>query len=104
MTGLKTYFCTILTGGLLLTAAAATELVVCQKVSSTVGSYSSGGKQLAEIPVGKHPHEMAFSPDRRYLYVSENGILWMTGPGEGGNTISIVGVAKRAKVGVVELV
>jgi len=100
---MKTYFRTILASGLLLTSAAAAELVVGQKVSGTVGFYSSGRNQLAEIPVGNHPHELAFSPGRRYLYVSDNGILWMTEPGEGGNTISIIDVVKRAKTGVIDL-
>jgi YVTN family beta-propeller protein len=46
---------------------------------------------------------MAFSPDRRFLYVSDNGMLWMTDQGDGGNTISIIEVATRKKAGVIDL-
>ena len=35
--------------------------------------------------------------------VADNGILWMTNPGEGGNTISIIDVKSRTKAGVIDL-
>ncbi|MGO9969021.1 MAG: YncE family protein [Bryobacteraceae bacterium] len=53
--------------------------------------------------MGRYPHEMAFSPDRRLLYVTDNGMLWMTDPGEGGNSISIIDVRSRKKIGVIDL-
>jgi len=37
------------------------------------------------------------------LYVSDYGILWRTDPGEGGNTISIIDLGRRERVGVIEL-
>jgi YVTN family beta-propeller protein len=53
--------------------------------------------------VGKHPHEILFSADGKRAYVSDNGILWMTNPGEGGNTISIIDLQTRQRSGVIDL-
>ncbi len=79
------------------------DLVVVEKVSNSVGFYTSEGQRVAGVPVGKHPHEMVFSPDGRLLYVSDNGILWMTYAGEGGNTISIIDLEQRKRTGVIDL-
>ena len=78
-------------------------LAVVEKVSGSVGFYSAEGKHLAEVQVGKYPHEMVLSADKRLLYVTDNGMVWMTDAGEGGNTISIVDVASRKKIGVIDL-
>ena len=74
-----------------------------EKVAGQVGFYAADGQRIAGVPVGVHPHEIVLSPDRRFAYVSDNGILWMTEPGEGGNTISIIDIQKRAKAGVISL-
>jgi YVTN family beta-propeller protein len=58
---------------------------------------------LSDIKVGVHPHEMAFSLDRRFLYVTDNGMVWMTDKGEGHNTISIIDLTSRSKAGVIDL-
>jgi DNA-binding beta-propeller fold protein YncE len=78
-------------------------LVVVEKISGSVGFYTAEGRRIGGVKVGVHPHEIILSPDRRYAYVSDNGILWMTNPGEGGNTISIVDVKSMKKAGVVSL-
>lgn len=78
-------------------------LAVVEKVAGAVGFYTSDGKRVAGAQVGKHPHEIVFSPDRKQLYISDNGILWMTEPGEGGNTISIIDVATMKRTGVIDL-
>lgn len=83
--------------------ASAEGLAVVQKIAGTVGFYTTEGKLVGEVKVGTHPHEGILSPDKRYLYVTDNGILWMTNPGEGGNTISIIDVAGRKKAGVIDL-
>ena len=77
--------------------------MVVEKVSNSVGFYTSQGQRVAGVPVGKHPHEMVFSPDGRLLYVSDNGILWMTYAGEGGNTVSIIDLQQRKRTGVIDL-
>jgi YVTN family beta-propeller protein len=79
------------------------RLVAVEKLSGGVGFYDLQGRRAAEAQAGRHPHEMAFSPDRRFLYVTDNGIVWMTDPGDGDNTISIIDVAERRRVGTIDL-
>jgi YVTN family beta-propeller protein len=79
------------------------DLAVVQKIAGSVGFYTWDGKRVGEVKVGTHPHEAVLSADKRLLYVTDNGILWMTYKGEGGNTISIVDVKARQKVGVIDL-
>jgi YVTN family beta-propeller protein len=78
-------------------------IAVVEKKAGKVGFYDAGGKRLGEVKVGNFPHETAFSPDGKLLYVTDNGLLWLTDPGEGVNTISIIDVATRKKVGVIDL-
>ena len=80
-----------------------TTLAVVEKKAGKVGFYSDEGQRLGEVQVGAYPHEMVFSPDRRLLYVTDNGMLWMTDKGAGGNTISIIDVKTRQKAGVIDL-
>lgn len=89
--------------GPLIALAQQADLAVVQKISGTVGFYSNDGNLLGQVQVGKHPHEAVLSPDGKLLYVTNNGILWMTDPGEGGNTISIVDVTARKVVGSIDL-
>lgn len=90
-----------------ITASAAlagdAAFAVVQKLSGTVGFYDAAGKHLADVKVGAHPHEMALSPDRKTLYVSDNGMVWMTDPGDGENTVSVVDVPSRKRVAVIDL-
>ncbi|MFN0166534.1 MAG: YncE family protein [Bryobacteraceae bacterium] len=78
-------------------------LAVVEKVAGAVGFYTADGKRIAGVKVGTHPHEIVFSADKRYAYVTDNGILWMTEAGEGGNTISIIDLENRKKAGVIDL-
>jgi len=78
-------------------------LLVLHKGGHSLGFYSTEGKLLTTVPVGKHPHEMILSPDGRLLYISDNGTMRIEEAGVGGNTISIVDVAARQKVGEVSL-
>ncbi len=97
---------TIILPGLLLAVAAHAQrpvLAIVEKIAGQVGFYSADGKRVGGVAVGKHPHEVVLSADKRYLYVSDNGILWMTEAGEGGNTISIIDAASRKKAGVIDL-
>ena len=43
------------------------------------------------------------SRDGRYAYVSDNGVLWMDYDGPGGNTVSIIDVEARRRVGTIPL-
>ena len=79
------------------------QLAVVEKIAGRVSFYTADGRRISEVPVGQYPHEIIQSPDRRTLYVTDNGVLWMTNPGEGGNTISILDVAARQRAGVIDL-
>src|SRR5688572_32608846 len=57
----------------------------------------------SDLKIGEHPHEIVVAPDNRTAYVSDNGILRMQYAGEGGNTISIVDLKDRKKIGVIDL-
>jgi YVTN family beta-propeller protein len=81
--------------------AADPVLVVVEKKASQVGFYTAAGERVGGVAVGETPHEMVLDPDGRHLYVSDNGILWMSYKGPGGNTISIVDIKERKKVGVI---
>lgn len=78
-------------------------MAVVEKKAGMLAFYSADGKRVSEVRVGSFPHEAVFSLDRRFLYVTDNGLLWMTDKGEGVNTISIVDVATRKKAGVIDL-
>lgn len=92
-------------GMLALAAALAAEPVYLAllKGSNALTYFSPTGKVLATVPVGQHPHEMAFSPDGKYLYTTDNGVMRIEHAGKGGNTISIIDVAARRRIGVVDL-
>ena len=79
------------------------SLVVVEKKANQLGFYASDGTRLAGVPVGETPHEMVLGPDGRYLYVSDNGVLWMDYDGPGGNTVSIVDLETRSKTGEISL-
>jgi len=78
-------------------------LAVVEKLSGWVGFYTAEGKRVGGVQVSGHPHEIILSPDRRSLYVTDNGVVWLTDAGEGGNTVSIVDVESRKKIGVIDL-
>ncbi|MDA0204416.1 MAG: YncE family protein [Acidobacteria bacterium] len=84
-------------------AEAVAALVVVEKKANQVGFYASDGTRLAGVSVGETPHEMVLDADGRHLYVSDNGVLWMDYDGPGGNTVSIVDLETRSKVGEISL-
>lgn len=79
------------------------NLAIVEKKAGQVGFYSADGRRLGGVAVGQYPHEIILSPDRKLAYVSDNGVLWMTNPGEGGNTISVIDLASRKRVAVIDL-
>jgi YVTN family beta-propeller protein len=86
-----------------LFAAGPAAFAIVEKIAGQVGFYTAEGRRLAGVKVGEHPHEIVTSPDGKYLYISDNGILWMTYAGAGGNTISIIDRAKQTKAAVISL-
>lgn len=73
------------------------------KGSSALVYLNSSGKVLSSVSVGQHPHELAFSLDKKYLYTTDNGIMRIEHAGKGGNTVSIIDVAGRRKIGDIPL-
>ena len=71
-------------------------LAIIEKVAGAVGFYTEDGRLLAQVKVGSFPHEAALKDGR--LYVSDNGVLWMTEDRMGTNTISVVDVGAMKKV------
>jgi YVTN family beta-propeller protein len=78
-------------------------LAVVEKVAGFVGFYDADGRRVGAVKVGSFPHEAVLSADGRELYVSDNGVLWMTEEGEGGNTISVVDARAMKRVAVIDL-
>ena len=83
--------------------AAQPDLLVVEKKNNSVGFYTSAGQRVGEVLVGETPHEVALSRDGRLAYVSDNGVLWMDYEGPGGNTISIIDLQLRRRVGTLPL-
>jgi YVTN family beta-propeller protein len=88
---------------LTITLHAQPGVAVVEKIAGKVAFYSSTGERTSEVKVGTYPHEIVRSLDGKSLYVTDNGILWMQYAGKGGNTISIIDIATRAKTGVIDL-
>lgn len=82
---------------------AANPYLAVFKGTSALGYMTSDGKVTDTVPVGEHPHEMVFSPDRKLVYITDNGMMRMEHPGAGGNTVSIVDVAQKRRIGVIPL-
>jgi YVTN family beta-propeller protein len=78
-------------------------LAIVEKKAGALGFYSPEGKRLSGVKLGEHPHEIVVAGDARTAYISDNGILWMQYAGEGGNTISVVDLKARTKLGVIDL-
>lgn len=79
------------------------ELAVLFKGTAALAFVNKEGKVLAQAPVTAHPHEMAFSPDGRYLFTTDNGTMTIEQAGTGGNFVSIIDVKARKKVGEINL-
>ena len=93
----------VATGLLLAGVMSAAELVIVEKGTGQVGFYSLAGKVLREVPIGGHPHELAVSPDGRYGFTTDNGVMLMTEKTDGGNTVTMVDLRERRKVAAIDL-
>ncbi len=86
-----------------LLVAADPLLLVLHKAESTLGFYTLEGRLLARVPTGRHPHEMAVSPDGRLVFITDNGTMRIEEPGAGGNTVSVVDVSARKRIAEISL-
>lgn len=73
--------------------------IVLHKGDSSLGFYSADGKLEKKVAVNAHPHEMVRSADGKLLYTTDNGTMRIEQSGAGGNTISIIDITVREKVG-----
>jgi DNA-binding beta-propeller fold protein YncE len=89
--------------GLVAGAAPPAYLAIVEKVAGAVAFYSEAGQQLGRVTVGPFPHEAVLSRDGGLLYVSVNGVLWMTEDKPGNNTIAVVDVRAMRKVRDIDL-
>lgn len=89
--------------GAAVAAAQSPYVAIIEKAAGAVAFYSDQGKPLAQVKTGSFPHEGVLSPDGRLLYVSDNGVLWMTEDKLGTNAISIIDVRAMKKVADIDL-
>jgi YVTN family beta-propeller protein len=88
---------------LLFLLAADPFVIVLHKGGSSLGFYTPEGKHLSSVAVGRHPHEFVLAEGGRIAYMTDNGTIFIEQPGTGGNTVSIVDLAARRKVGEISL-
>jgi YVTN family beta-propeller protein len=81
----------------------AAAYLILHKAGSALGFYDQSGRLIDTVPVGTHPHEMVLAPDGRHVYIADNGVMLLTESGTGGNTVSIVDIIKRKRVGTISL-
>jgi len=77
--------------------------VVGEKAAGSIGFYDAEFHRIGGAKVGTHPHEIALSPDRKTLYVADNGVMWMTETSAGDNTVSIVDIASMKRTATIDL-
>lgn len=90
-----------------MAAGAASELrpyiAVVEKVAGAVDFYTEDGRRLGRVQAGAFPHEAVLSRDGHWLYVSNNGVLWMTEDKLGTNSIAVIDVRSMKKVRDIDL-
>jgi YVTN family beta-propeller protein len=77
--------------------------VIGEKASGSIGFYDAEFHRIGDAKVGSHPHEIALSPDRKTLYVADNGVMWMTETSAGDNTVSIIDIASMKRTATIDL-
>jgi len=78
-------------------------VVVVQKGDHSLGYYDfETGAELARVAIDPFPHEFTVSPDGRLAYSAHFGVALAEDEGPGGNTISIVDIAARRRIGTVD--
>lgn len=71
-------------------------LALVQKSDHSLGFYClADGAELARVPLARHPHECALSPDGKTICVSEYGVQNSGAADAGGDTVAVVDVAAR---------
>ncbi|MBI4841891.1 MAG: hypothetical protein HY803_12615 [candidate division NC10 bacterium] len=77
-------------------------IVVVQKGDHSLGYYDfETGAELDRVPIDPFPHEFAISPDGRLAYMAHFGVALAEDEGPGGNTVSVVDIQARRRVGTI---
>jgi YVTN family beta-propeller protein len=86
-------------------ARAQPTVLVLHKWSEDLGAYdaATGKPRGGRVRIGSIPHEMVLSRDQKRLYVTNYGVKRYTETASGGNTVSIVDLAKGEKIGEISL-
>ena len=77
--------------------------VIGEKLAGSIGFYDAQFHRIGGAKVGTHPHELALTPDKKTLYVADNGVMWMTETSPGDNTVSIVDMASMKRTATINL-
>ncbi len=78
-------------------------ILLVQKSDHSLGYYDfETGAELGRVAVDPFPHEFTLSPDGRRAYLANFGVALAEHPGPGGNTVSVVDVAARQRVGTID--
>jgi DNA-binding beta-propeller fold protein YncE len=86
-----------------LASAQRAAFVVGEKAAGSIGFYDAEFHRIGGAKVGNHPHEIALTPDKKTLYVADNGVMWMTETGPGENTVSVVDIESRKRTATIDL-
>jgi YVTN family beta-propeller protein len=77
-------------------------IVVVQKGDHSLGYYDfETGAELDRVSLDPYPHEFAISPDGRLAYMAHFGVALAEDPGPGGNTVSVVDIPARCRIGTI---
>ena len=74
-------------------------IAVVQKGDHALCYYDLEGEELARVALDPYPHEWAVSADRQRAFISHFGLALAEDQGEGGNTVSVVDLPGRRKLG-----
>jgi YVTN family beta-propeller protein len=81
----------------------AQTLLVLQKGTSSLGFYTMEGKLQESIEVGPHPDDFVVSDARGLAFVSNNGLFPGDKAAKPGETVTIVDIRGRRRLGEIEL-
>ena len=78
-------------------------IVVVQKGDHSLGYYDfESGAEMDRVGIDLFPHEFAITPDGRLAYMAHYGVALAEDKGPGGNTVSVVDIHARRRVGTID--
>lgn len=72
-------------------------LTIVEKGINSVGFFTENGDLIKTVKIDTFPHEMRFSPDRKFAYITNNGSLRYYDKVDGGETVSVINLQKMEK-------